>query len=498
MKKLLYFLLMTFSLWLTACSVSKQISKQANKTIFADSNFTPAHIGISIYDPSTNQYLYNYQGDKYFVPASNMKLFTCYAAMKHLGDSLVGLRYYSDSIFVYMQPAADPTFLHSAFKLQPVFDFLKTHRAVIIIDDSIRKAWKCQPLGLGWAWDDYSSSYMAQRSYFPIYGNIAKFSLTEDSLRFFPVTENGHNGFSHNLTITPAYFQEYVSPMVPIFSPQKKYTIQRELDKNSFFVKKASTNFSIEGVPFITDPHLTMSLLKDTVASYLVTNDSTLENKRWEDKHKNQREHEMKEKSKKEQFDSLYYKVISFGYNPFEGKKLVRQTIHSQPTDSLLKPMMHRSDNFFAEQSLLMVSNETLGYMSDTKIIDSLLQTDYKQMPQKPKWVDGSGLSRYNLITPQDFVWMLNKMKQDFTWERISTILPTGNEGTLVGLYKNHVGKIYAKTGTLSNNVALSGFITTNKGKQLIFSILVNNHQTSAANIRKTIEKFLVSIMDKN
>ncbi len=37
--------------------------------------------------------LYNYQGDKYFVPASNTKIPTCYAAMKYLGDSLVGLKY---------------------------------------------------------------------------------------------------------------------------------------------------------------------------------------------------------------------------------------------------------------------------------------------------------------------------------------------------------------------------------------------------------------------
>ena len=50
-----------------------------------------AHIGISIFDPAANKYLYNYQGDKYFVPASNTKLPTCYAAMKYLGDSLVGL-----------------------------------------------------------------------------------------------------------------------------------------------------------------------------------------------------------------------------------------------------------------------------------------------------------------------------------------------------------------------------------------------------------------------
>ena len=45
----------------------------------------------------------------------------------------------------------------------------------------------------------------------------------------------------------------------------------------------------------------------------------------------------------------------------FLGKSAQLTAIHSQPTDSLLKPMMHRSDNFFAEQSLLMVSNERLG-----------------------------------------------------------------------------------------------------------------------------------------
>ena len=69
-----------------------------------------------------------------------------------------------------------------------------------------------------------------------------------------------------------------------------------------------------------------------------------------------------------------------------------------------VKTMMHRSDNFFAEQSLLMVSNKLLDVMNDEKIIDTLLKTDFKDLPQKPGWVDGSGLSQYNLFTPQDFV----------------------------------------------------------------------------------------------
>src|SRR5207253_2251461 len=93
--------------------------------------------------------------------------------------------------------------------------------------------------------------------------------------------------------------------------------------------------------------------------------------------------------------------------------------LYSQPTDSLLKPMMHNSDNFFAEQTLLMISNEKLGFMNDAAIIDTLLRADYKSLPQKPRWVDGSGLSRYNLFTPQDFVAILEKIKAEFGMERI-------------------------------------------------------------------------------
>ncbi len=173
------------------------------------------------------------------------------------------------------------------------------------------------------------------------------------------------------------------------------------------------------------------------------------------------------------------------------------KNLYSQPTDSLLSIMMHRSDNFFAEQTLLMVSDAVLGEMNDTKVIDNLLNTIYKSAPQKPKWVDGSGLSRYNLFTPQDFIWLLNSMKNDFGVARMKTILPTGGEGTLSSLYKNYAGRIYAKTGTLSNHVALSGMLLTKKNKTLFFSVLVNAHQANAQDVRKAIEKFVTGIIDK-
>ncbi len=143
-----------------------------------------------------------------------------------------------------------------------------------------------------------------------------------------------------------------------------------------------------------------------------------------------------------------------------------------------------------------MASNEHLGYMSDEKIIDTLLKLDLKDVPQKPRWVDGSGLSRYNLFTPQSFVYILNKTKNEFGWDRLKNILPTGGKGTLSSYFKKDSGSIYAKTGTLSNNCALSGFLITKKGKFLIFSILANNYMGAATPVRKATEKFLLEIIE--
>jgi len=146
---------------------------------------------------------------------------------------------------------------------------------------------------------------------------------------------------------------------------------------------------------------------------------------------------------------------------------------------------------------LLMASNEKLGYMSDRDMIDFLLTNDLKAIPQMPKWVDGSGLSRYNLFTPQSFVFVLNQLNNEFDFDRIKNILPTGGEGTLSSLYKTEAGFIFAKTGTLSNNCALSGYLITKKNKLLIFSILANNYQTSATPVRRAVEEFLKGIRER-
>ena len=454
---------------LTGCSVSKQISKQADNILLKDSSISTGHIGICIYEPATNKYWYGHDDTHYFIPASNTKLFTLYAGMKYLGDSLVGLRYqiYNDAINIF--PTGDPTFLHSDFKKQPVLDFLLQYQKKKICFsylDNINQ--EIIPLGNGWAWNDYNDDYMVERSGFPIYGNIIK--LKYDSLNYTKYK------LKINWKAVPNYFSKYVDTVrsislfdrsldsVTLSKKLLKFYVKRDLGSNNIALVSDGSNFSKQEIPFYTNA--------DNTAIDILKNDFEI--------------------------NIGACRIINSGIitqNIITLKEAL--TIHSQPTDSLFKPMMHRSDNFFAEQTLLMASNEHLGYMNDEKIIDTILKTDLKDIPQRPKWVDGSGLSRYNLFTPKSFVYILNKMKNEFGFTRMKNILATGGEGTITAYFKKDAGYIWAKTGTLSNNCALSGYLVTNKGKLLIFSILANNYITGATPVRRAVERFLEGIREK-
>jgi len=415
----------------SSCSLERKLSKEAKQDILSQKDFASAHIGISLYDPAEGKYLYNYQSDKYFVPASNTKLFSCYAAMKYLGDSLLALRYVDKGNgTIEVEANGDPSFLHPDFTKQPAYDFLKKQKRILLTDEN----WRDNALGAGWAWDDYNSDYMAERSMMPVYGNVVHFS-----------NKNG-------LQVSPSFFQKNLDAK----QTGNTFSVRRMFGTNQFFTRASSSKFSDTDIPFFTnEKNLLEQLLADTL---------------------------------KTKVELAHFKLDRL-------PDVVN--VYSQPTDSLLKIMMHRSDNFYAEQCLLMVSNDKLGYMNTARIIDTLLKTDLADLPQKPKWVDGSGLSRYNLFSPEDFVTILSKMKNEFGWNRITHILETGGTGTISSYYKNYAGRIYAKTGSLSNHIALSGYLITKKGKQLIFSVLVNAHQAPVANIRKGVEKFLTAVMDK-
>ncbi|HSF45771.1 MAG TPA: D-alanyl-D-alanine carboxypeptidase, partial [Chitinophagaceae bacterium] len=82
-----------FALMVSSCSPGKSLSKSASRHLLGDTLLHNAHTGIAVYDPAEGKFLYTYQHDKYFVPASNTKILSCYAGMKYLGDKLAGVAY---------------------------------------------------------------------------------------------------------------------------------------------------------------------------------------------------------------------------------------------------------------------------------------------------------------------------------------------------------------------------------------------------------------------
>ena len=432
-----YIFIFFFASIIYSCKTIGQITQKQIDVFLNDTALRSGHVGISIYEPATKKYLYNYNAEKNFTPSSNVKLFTMYAAMKYLGDSLVGLRYTEFLNNIVVTPTGDPTLLHPDFLKQPVVDFLKTSTKQINIRD---ENFSSKAYGNGWVWNDYQDYYMAERSTLPVYGNCIIFFCKKNVCQTIPINASNFVSLSQKKNI--------------------ETSIERDFFKNDFTIKLNNKTTETFATPFITSLKLATKLLGDTIHKEINIGFPTLP-------------------------DS-----VSYNWKKME--------IHSQPTDSLLQPMMHNSDNFFAEQTLLMVSNEKLGYMSDEDIIDTLLATDFKDLPTKPRWVDGCGLSRYNLFSPKDFIYLLDKMKNEFGIERIKRILPTAGQGTLRGYYENAAGKIFAKTGSMSNNVSLSGYLYTQKNKLLLFSIQINGYSGTGRAGSRAIEKMLQQIRENN
>jgi serine-type D-Ala-D-Ala carboxypeptidase/endopeptidase (penicillin-binding protein 4) len=427
----------------SSCSVSQKISARPDSILLTTPELQRAHTGFAVYDPAAGKYLYNYQGDKNFIPASNTKIFACYAGMKYLGDSLTGLRYQLTDSAVYITPTGDPTFLHPGFKNQHAFQFLQKQQARIVLNTGVMKAahW-----GNGWAWNDYADDYMLERSPMPIYGNWVLFkkgnakNISGDAVPAF------------DIEILPAFFKQQTIIADTGWQQAKGFSVQRSIDENRFVIVPHPRQTAAY-LPFRTMP-ATEVLLADT----------------------------------------LHQRVTATTAMQVATPNRLR----TQPTDSMLRPMMQNSDNFFAEQTLLMASGERLGYLSDEAMIDTLLATDLKDIPQKPRWADGSGLSRYNAATPQSLVWLLNKMKDEFGMERIKGIFASGGQGTLRNYYIADSNYIFAKTGTLSGVMALSGYLYTRQNRLLIFSVLVNGYQSSATTIRRAVEVFLKKVREEN
>jgi D-alanyl-D-alanine carboxypeptidase/D-alanyl-D-alanine-endopeptidase (penicillin-binding protein 4) len=409
--------------------------RQAQKTLLADPALKGAHVGVAVYNASKEKWVDRHLSDLYYTPASNTKILSTYLGMRFLGDSIPGWKMVENKDSIFLLPLGDPSFLHPDFTYQPIADLIRQTKKQVVL---------CFPdkpdafamYGKGWSWDDYPEDYQPERNRLNIYGNVLTVTKSKNGVSFQPSL------FTKN-QVAPNEYTQW----------------SRAKLENQFFATGSTIKNTLQQIPFITDTTYTLAkaLLEDTL-------------------------------------HPTFPIAIQKGWHQNNG-----HIVKTVPTDSLLKIMMHRSDNFFAEQVFLMASEQVLGTINEDALVDTILKSEFSFFPQPTQWADGSGLSRFNLITPENYVALLKKMENDFSLTRIKGIFAQGGKGTLASYYKNIPGELYAKTGTLGNQVALSGYIITNKGTHLLFSVLVANHiSPSSTPVRKAVEAYLTSIMKVN
>lgn len=110
---------------------------------------------------------------------------------------------------------------------------------------------------------------------------------------------------------------------------------------------------------------------------------------------------------------------------------------------------------------------------------------------------DGSGMSMDDRIAPRAFTHLLTWVaKQSWGAEFRSTLPVAGVDGTLTNRFRNSPlkGKLWAKTGTLNESVALSGYLTAASGKTIVFSVMANGNRPGSNAESAAVEKICEAI----
>ena len=174
----------------------------------------------------------------------------------------------------------------------------------------------------------------------------------------------------------------------------------------------------------------------------------------------------------------------------------------SQPISADLRVINKVSQNLHAELLLRLLGKEkgTAGTVEGGLEVERsfLAQADIR--PEEYVFYDGSGLSRQDLVTPHAIVKLLtyaNKQPWGANWA--DTFPVAGIDGSLVERFtkSDAQGRVHAKTGSLDHVNCLSGYLTTERGEHVAFSILSNNHNLTNKRALETIDAIVQALVDE-
>lgn len=452
MRLIIIVIIFLFSIHLPG---QNRVDKLVNRidAILEDDFFISSQVAINVFDLTTNESLYDINSQLLFHPASNQKLFTTAAALLFLPDDfrfttsvyysgkIKGVTLYGD---LYVVGGLDPSFtsddldsLVNDIESLGIRYITGNLYADLSIKDSLY--W-----GKGWMWDDDPD---------PTAPYLSALNINDNVIEVF--VEAGNNDTIPKVTLIPETgFATVENHSTTSDSSPTDLDITRNwVERKNHIIIKGTIKRG--GIIDSSNHEENLNLLNPEF--YFLTL--------------------LKEKFEKKSI--IIYGDVDIKKVP-ESSSLISTYEHS--VDSLLLGEINKkSDNLKSEMLLYALAlNDSgapaiakNGIESLYKLLDTigLNRDDYK-------FADGSGVSRYNLITTQAIIELLKFMyaKEKFdiyyNWVAIAGVDGTLEKRMLNSLSENNV---HAKTGTLAGVSALSGYVTSKNNHFLAFSILMQN-----------------------
>lgn len=405
-----------------------------------------ALISVSFKDISNPKNVYEYNSKMPMIPASIQKIATLLPALNTLGnDYEFKTQLYKDgNNNLYLKLGADPYLTSKDLKsmLQTLAKYKIYSIKNFYIDDSILDS---NEWGEGWQWDDDLNPLIPKFGSYNLDNNL----LTIDVL---PTTPGAPADISTEIFYPTAFMNNVVTADKTNIKLQRKNYISPD-------VINADGTVAVD---------TTIQIPVNYPRRYFVL-----------------RLEEILRKQK-----------ISY-YGDFNRAKLPKNTYLiaevKHPISDAQSDILKKSNNMVAETVFKTAGGKYVNNTGSAESAIEMFNDYYKQKninTSNINIVDGSGVSKNNLITA-DFmtnVLLKNSKDKDF---KIRQLLAVPGEGTLTDRMLYFKGNLSAKTGTLTNISTIAGYLTTKRGKTYAFCIMTNDPKSKSAD-KKSFEEYVL------
>ena len=443
-----------------------------------------SHIGIEVKSMDRNEVLFSYNAGQRFIPASNVKLFTVAAGLAYLTPDFV----YETKLMQHgvvesgvlkgdliIVGSGDPTisgYFHDGNPTKVFEDWAETLKQSgirsitgnIVIDNSFFRA---TPLGPGWSWDDELFCYSASNDAFSFNNNCVAVVVAPGNSAGDPVTVRLEPGPGDLVIVNNA-----------------KTGDQGGTDDISIRKDPCTNTITISGGLPMNHPEYRVMVSVERPACYggLIFKEILA-----------QRGVSLHGRIDCGQQDEISREVRGTTAAIYRSLRL----------SEIVKVINKKSNNFTAEQLFLTIGKIQKGEGSQAAsamAIKEYMETTGMDTADL-SIVDGSGLSRYNLVTPKDIVALLDYMAGSRYFGLFyDSLAIAGMDGTLKRRMQSPPlqGNLRGKTGSMNHVRNLSGYMTTGSGERLAFAILINNFSADPSLIEDIIERICLRLIKRS